>query len=184
MCRFPSTCCRRLLFPFVPFRPSILLRIGTAPAAVRWGQGALDFSFQAWVSYWEHCDFPAVRRTNGSATVNVFSRDAAARLRFVSKRLPELTQRWWWWWWCWERCVLFTQIVWMFNICFCCAPLQKMNENWTLHWYCLHILILHFTVYVLSGRICRSAESPVHSLWLKQASKSSRLRLGQFPPQC
>lgn len=44
----------------------------TVPAVMCWGL-ALDFSFQAWVSYWKQFDFPAVQHTNRSATVNVFS---------------------------------------------------------------------------------------------------------------
>lgn len=61
----------------------------TVPAVMCWGL-ALDFSFQAWVSYWEQFDFPAVRYTNRSATVNVFSGHGYSHRLFQSGFSPLL----------------------------------------------------------------------------------------------
>lgn len=114
----------------------------TVPAVMCWGL-VHDFSFQAWVSYWEQFDFPAVRYTNRSATVNVFSGHGYSHRLFQSGfslllRLMRGTP-------CHISCE------WMFKRWICGLWILRTNENRTF-------LLLHFKVYVLSGRICRSAE--------------------------
>lgn len=102
---------------------------------------ALDFSFQAWVSYWEQFDFPAFQCTNRSATVNIFSGHGYSHCLFQSGfSLPLGLMRG-------KPCHIYHVNDW----CVCGVWLLRTNESRTF-------LLFYFKVYVLSGRICRSAE--------------------------